>query len=206
MYISTCLSGINRRPSHSLSLSQSYDRDYEPTSNLLRATSRQRSVPAVLNELSMDSRLIEFLETKGHKSVGAMIVKIPTDQMLSNQSHHTQSACDETNFIDMLTQKLAENANLGNKGTDILDSSVEFTTGNDPTGGNIQRRLDRVDILSSPRFHQRRYALANIMNDIDVRQLRKQLSVPTELESFLQLAIPEVTTKNITQMDASLAF
>ena len=205
VYISACLSGINRRPSHSLSLSQSCDRNYETTSNLLRSTSRQRSVPAVLNELSMDSRLIQFLETKGHKSVGAMIVKIPTDQMLNDQSHHAQSACDETNFIDMLTQKLAENANLGNKGTDILNSSVGFT-GNDPTGGNIQRRLDRVDILSSPRFHQRRYALANIMNDIDVRQLKKQLSVPTELESFLQLAIPEVTTKNITQMDAPLAF
>ena len=204
MYISACLSGINRRPSHSLPLSQSCD--YETTSNLLNSTSRQRSVPAVLNELSMDSRLIKFLEAKGHKSGGAMIVKIPTDQILcDDQSHQTQSACDETNFIDMLTQKLAENANLGNEGTDIVELSTEFT-GNNPMGGTIQRRLDRVDILSSPRFHQRRYALANIMNDIDVRQLRKQLSVPAELESFLQLAVPEVTTKNITQMAAPFAF
>ena len=205
MYISACLSGINRRPSHSLPLSQSCDRDYETTSNPLNSTSRQRSVPAVLNELSMDSRLIKFLEAKGHKSGGAMIVKIPTDHVLRDQSHQTQSACDETNFIDMLTQKLAENANLGNEGTEIVDLSTEFT-GNNPMGGTVQRRLDRVDILSSPRFHQRRYALANIMNDIDVRQLRKQLSVPTELESFLQLAVPEVTTKNITQMAAPFAF
>ena len=134
-----------------------------------------------------------------------MIVKIPTDHVLRDQSHQTQSACDETNFIDMLTQKLAENANLGNEGTELVDLSTEFT-GNNPMGGTVQRRLDRVDILSSPRFHQRRYALANIMNDIDVRQLRKQLSVPTELESFLQLAVPEVTTKNITQMAAPFAF
>ena len=200
VYISACFSGIHSRSP------QSCDVNYYP-SHQLNLTSRQRSVPAVLNELSMDSRLIKFLETKGHKASSAMVVKIPTEQVLRDQSDQTQQVRTETNFIDMLTQKLAEQASLHNKSPDLLDPSRD-SNGSVLDAGKIQRRLHNADVLNSPRFRQRRDALGNILDIVDVKQLRKQLSVPANLgtQPFFQITVPEAVSQKITQIDAPLAF
>ena len=206
VYISACFNGIHHRPTDNLTQSQTQDVDCEPSYEL-NSTSRQRCVPAVLNELSMDTRLIKFLETKGHKVSSGMVVKIPEDELLRDQSVRTEQDRSETNFIDMLTQKLAEQASLQNKSADLLQSSKDCTSSNFTTG-KMRRRLDNLDIVDSPRFRQRRDAMANIMDTVDVKKLRKQLSVPANLgaQSFFQLAMPEVSAQKVTQLNSSLAF
>lgn len=179
IYLTACLAGMQLRQ---LPVVVTGDDPRDP------GLQPHECAPAVLNELSMDSRLMKFLSSNNQYSSEMRIPRkfplckslsdleglpIDIDGMLSARLNTFASSSSEFS-------ESSDSKGDGNSSDSSADGSLsEFDWAEPPTP---QRRIDRVDVLTSPRFLARRNAVADIKDTWALPQnkkkIRRQLSVP----------------------------
>ncbi len=165
-------------------------------------------MPIVLNELKTESSIIEYLEndnkSRGKVTFGLFdaVAPIPSQNALPLEA-------TSSNVMDLLSQKLAkrlamaqknenkDGATMNNNDNNTInmeEDSISDIMAKFPT---TKRRIDRLDILGSPRFRNRRNAMGNVLESLDIAKVRATFlpqTSPLTLDDTIQ-SIPQLSPR-----------